>query len=838
METSPDNHRNQQQHHHHHHQQQQQQQQPISITKILTSLTAIPSNRTCADCHSTLVDASQVYASFSPQLEIPFSRYNHFQFNHQRFKPPGGVISKQQQQQHHDGTTTAATATAATTASMILTTPPPMVTDPPVDPSLLATQSLGGGVGHGVFVCAPCAAAHKLLGPTIAVVRAVQDPVGWCPSGPPQTSTSHTTTTTTTTTQDVERLALAGGNARATTVYEAFLPVKWERKMRPTAESSIADRLTFCRAKYEALAFVLPRTGPLAPRAWRRIVQMHPEWNGLWGADLLSVSDLDIHSSSRLLLLRTSSSDDDDETLATSFQQQQHRGELPNRLVDYFCVVTASEYMHPQMVSKDLSTVLETPEDLLLAPQVSDCFPAEDTYDDTEFPQHVSTFVFPEGCHPKATPMPPVLFTFVLTTGSGDRLYGACLRLYDDGKDIEVLRQIVKQSGYTGNLPQWLEGEASESSSKHGTTATSDVVFFPKCLVILSHYAFFDLWRKFLLQIYRIALVQAPLPVERFIANFVREVPLPPPGNVRIKFGFAVDDPWIIERPPENQLPLANFSYRPLFTCLSVSNVMVVFGCLLQETRVALVSRHYALLCPVAEGLLSLLFPFHWQGMYLPVLPYSMFEMLDAPVPYLVGLHSRYLTDIPQERRPEGVVFVDLDKDEVHLGFSDGSDRTMLRTTPSFPEKKAQKLKAKLDEFASSAYLLPTTGKAGTITTGNAVPLSYDRRDSYAHIHPSEIPLNHGFGYTRKDVFGSVDRAYRDNELLTPINGFLSEHGQLSKRSSLVPTVKNKSSRSLFKKKNSRSTSADAAGGVPPDESLLSLEEVCAFLFDLDRAMV
>jgi len=190
--------------------------------------------------------------------------------------------------------------------------------------------------------------------------------------------------------------------------------------------------------------------------------------------------------------------------------------------------------------------------------------------------------------------------------------------------------------------------------------------------------------------------MEAPLPIERFIANFCSEVPLPPPGRIQVRFGFVsrmdgimhacqvilylcvcvcvcvlykqskltlqytqhknytqtANQIWPIERPPENVLPMANFSFRPLFASLSISNVMVVLGCLMQEAKVALLSRHYALLTPVAEALMSLLFPLRWQGLYIPIMPYAMLDILDSPVPYLVGLHSRYLREIPRAHRP------------------------------------------------------------------------------------------------------------------------------------------------------------------------------------------
>jgi hypothetical protein len=294
----------------------------------------------------------------------------------------------------------------------------------------------------------------------------------------------------------------------------------------------------------------------------------------------------------------------------------------------------------------------------------------------------------------------------------------------------------------------------------------------------------------------------------------VCEVPLPPPGKVQVKFGFTVNDSWTISRPPENQLPMANFSYRPLFTCLSVSNVLVVMGCLLQETRVALVSKHYALLGPVAEALLSFLFPLHWQGMYLPIMPYSMAEILDAPVPFLVGLHSRYLSDTPASKRPHGVVFVNLDRDEVHLGFDDqnsnGSNNQMMeRQPPSLPERHAAKVKAKMIEFASTAYVTPDTGKIGIITTGAERPLSNAERELYAQSSAAEVPSARKV--RRKDIFQNVEKAYNENELIEPISGFLSEHGHLYE-SSVPDAVSAKRKKPLaFVKKIVRGKSLDSS---------------------------
>lgn len=248
-------------------------------------------------------------------------------------------------------------------------------------------------------------------------------------------------------------------------------------------------------------------------------------------------------------------------------------------------------------------------------------------------------------------------------------------------------------------------------------------------------------------------------------------------------------------------------------------------GCLLQETRVALLCKHYALLGPVAEALLSLLFPLHWQGMYLPIMPYNMLEILDAPVPYLVGLHSRFLTEIPVDERPQAVVLVDLDRDEVHLGFCD--DSRQPRSVPSLPERHALKLKAKLLEFAACAYLMPNTQRAGYITTGAGENLSQSTRDLYAQTCGGEVSSKSTT--RRKDVFPNTDKAYRDNELLVPISGFLSEHGHFYQlESSEAANEKKRTFQFMLSrsKKNSFSDASAVARYPQDDGNLFELKEV------------
>ena len=522
------------------------------------------------------------------------------------------------------------------------------------------------GLGHGVFVCAMCGAAHKLLGTDTAQVHSVQDGAAW-------------------NLHNVQQLN-AHGNAHSRRVLERFVPPQyWTRvhhggRLRST--DSIAERLIFVRAKYQALAFCLPSPthgATWTEEAWTRLLTHHHHygWNNYFQLQSVSKSlptaptpsltkasssssslsskskrkkskrsksqqqpqlyytltDLTLYDPHRERSLPLPVDDTRSSIVSSSSHPHGFTSEatttggaiLPNRLVDFFCVVSAGTTVDPKQhaaapwnttttttpvggtTNANLNTV---PEDVLLVPKVTNCYPAPTTYTDMEFPEHVGYFCFPEGCRPSRTALSPTFFTLVLTCSDGRRLYGGALQLHDHNNTVEVSSLQQPQQPQQSSSPTATTGPPQSSSSS--STEPSDIVYLPKCLVLLSHYPFFDLWRKFLLQIYRIALVEAPLPLERFIANFVSEVPLPPPGQWSVRYGLTAHEIWTIQRPPDNELPLADFSFQPLFQTLSIPNVLVVLACLLQETRLVLLSKHYATLTPVAEALLSLLFPLHW----------------------------------------------------------------------------------------------------------------------------------------------------------------------------------------------------------------------------------
>ena len=62
-----------------------------------------------------------------------------------------------------------------------------------------------------------------------------------------------------------------------------------------------------------------------------------------------------------------------------------------------------------------------------------------------------------------------------------------------------------------------------------------------------------------------------------------------------------------------------------------------IFLALLAEKKVLLISKSKALLTHACVAFMSFLFPFSWKHVLIPILPRSMIDVLDAPVPFLIG---------------------------------------------------------------------------------------------------------------------------------------------------------------------------------------------------------
>ena len=69
-----------------------------------------------------------------------------------------------------------------------------------------------------------------------------------------------------------------------------------------------------------------------------------------------------------------------------------------------------------------------------------------------------------------------------------------------------------------------------------------------------------------------------------------------------------------------------------LFGCLSPSNIVLFFAALTTEQPIVLISKHWSSLMDVAETMCSFMFPFVYQGVYMPVLPEDLLDFVSFSI--------------------------------------------------------------------------------------------------------------------------------------------------------------------------------------------------------------
>ncbi|CAH2327420.1 DENN domain-containing 4B isoform X2 [Pelobates cultripes] len=300
-------------------------------------------------------------------------------------------------------------------------------------------------------------------------------------------------------------------------------------------------------------------------------------------------------------------------------------------------------------------------------------FPEMDS-DAFPLPELVPIFCLPMGSTIESWPLNtkyhlPIFSTFVLTGASGEKVYGAAIQFYEQ-YSRELLSE--RQCQRLGLL-----------SAVDKRPFTNKSVQTKRSICVLSHWPFFDVFQKFLTFIYRYS-ISGPhvLPIEKHISNFMFNVPFPSPQRPRILVQMSPYDNVLLCQPVSSPLPLSGASYVTLLQNLGPENAVTLLLAVLTEQKLLVHSQRPDVLTSVGEALVSIIFPLRWQCPYIPLCPLSLSDVLCAPVPFIVGIHSSYfdLHDPPQD-----VLCVDLDTNT--LFQSEDKKIPSTRTLPRKPCK-------------------------------------------------------------------------------------------------------------------------------------------------------
>ncbi|XP_047436015.1 C-myc promoter-binding protein-like isoform X2 [Mugil cephalus] len=294
-------------------------------------------------------------------------------------------------------------------------------------------------------------------------------------------------------------------------------------------------------------------------------------------------------------------------------------------------------------------------------------YPEED-YESFPLPESVPLFCLPMGatieCWPANTKYSlPVFSTFVLTGASGEKVYGAAIQFYEPYPQECLTNQQLSQLGLLSPEPHKPSSSNTSNTTTTTTTNSSRSVHTNKCICLLSHWPFFDAFRKFLTFLYRYS-ISGPhaQPIEKHISHFMHKVPFPSSQRPRILVQLSPHDSLMLSQPVSSPLPLSGGRFSTLLQNLGPENAVTLLVFAVTEHKILVHSLRPAVLTSVTEALVSMIFPFHWPCPYIPLCPLALADVLSAPCPFIVGVDSRYfdLYDPPPD-----VSCVDLDTNTI-----------------------------------------------------------------------------------------------------------------------------------------------------------------------------
>ena len=104
-------------------------------------------------------------------------------------------------------------------------------------------------------------------------------------------------------------------------------------------------------------------------------------------------------------------------------------------------------------------------------------------------------------------------------------------------------------------------------------------------------------------------------------------------------------------------------------------------------------------LVQVGESIKALTFPFKYEFINIPYLPPTLIDYVNAPLPFLIGIESKYL-DKAEDNINDGTYIIDLDnnkitskhKTSVTLGSNGRSSVRLKDDLPELPTHYREKL--------------------------------------------------------------------------------------------------------------------------------------------------
>lgn len=327
-------------------------------------------------------------------------------------------------------------------------------------------------------------------------------------------------------------------------------------------------------------------------------------------------------------------------------------------------------------------------------------------------PESLPNFIFPNGEEIiQDLEVPSSLYSTILTDQNGELLYCNVLKVYEvcgekKGNLCEFTMEIDEVS-----LPNLSPSTSLRVNTSNRNSPVSPLepmspsVFsfyepglsmLPKGLVIVSKQPLFNTFQKILVGLYKLSKKSLTLPMECYISHMILQIPLPSRGHVSIRY-LLEHYAFNISLPPVNKFPVLDLNLGMLFHLLSLDNLLTLFRNVLLERSTVFISTDENRLMCCTYSVLALIFPFHWNMVYVPILPINLLDYLYSPVTFIFGVHSKNISEI-YSRVSDTVCIIDLDNNRFLVSDIPSFHRKSSANIvlPQLPEHYGKKLKKTL----------------------------------------------------------------------------------------------------------------------------------------------
>ena len=259
--------------------------------------------------------------------------------------------------------------------------------------------------------------------------------------------------------------------------------------------------------------------------------------------------------------------------------------------------------------------------------------------DESGFSPSFLEYIFIDGINIQYNLQPPKFIPEVLTDAKGERTYLYSIRLFDK---IEI-----NHKNY----------------------------YLPYALSIWSPVNNCEAFKNILTEFYRIMKSTNKDITNNSLINyhnlefihmiiFLTDIILPP-NNTKMVLNFHFSS-IELTFPSMSEIPNNEEYIQLLFDCLEISAIIKLWCSVLCEKHIIFLANQGYLLFAITQGLLSLIFPFTWLYTYIPILPMSLIDYLDSPIPYIIGMLGNTIDINELNEKFPGHVICDLNSSTIN----------------------------------------------------------------------------------------------------------------------------------------------------------------------------